>query len=1324
MDVRSPCHCGASSYGTERDMILWPCRESPMADIPDYSFHNRTAQLHSACANALHVDGVALYGMQPVPRQGMWLGCPNPVAQAAFTFTEPLWVMLYTLTGLQAAVLLAWIVYKRSQEQRLQLEAVDNGVSEKMVADCEFTNSQKGERSLSSETTRVDAGLPFNRLRGYRDNIFGSTTLGTLVVTSVTLVMLLAVITADYYGSLPGPSFSLTHGSSKLSASIFILVWYLTALWFVGLTVVRARLRNFFRIQTLPTEGTWVQVEQTMVPMVLLNEESRLLRLMHRYEDKLRYLLGWHVHITTTPLRQTTQQRLYFNYQCTRFVYDDKHKVFAPFEFDIGVRNCDILRRAMGLTHQEAEYRRELLGPNFVSVKVPSFASALAQEFVGFFYLYQLIILWLFYYFAYYQIGLVDTGVILVSALIKVTIRIKSECRLKSMAEHKSRCKVLRDHAWKTISTSELVPGDVYEVLHNQSVPCDSVSLAGNIVVNESSLTGEPLPIRKFPLRDDNGLFDSAGSSKNNILYAGTNILQAEPVNYGRAPLAMAFRTGTLTDKGQLVRKILYPAPVSFIFNEQLKIVLAILAIQGMCMFGFSVWLQAKDLTSSWFYGMFALAQLISPLLPAALMVGQSVASSRLREQRICCVDLPRIMIAGKVQMFCFDKTGTLTKEGLEFYGGQPLTSLITKTTSDHLEAPPQFGPRKIDVEQFPRLLKLGVVSCHAVADVNKQLIGNPVDIEMFKSTGWDLCQPEKDDCLDTLCDSRQASDDKVHVVKRYEFDHARASMSVAVLDPTTNHVHIYVKGSFEKLRDLASASSIPSDYDHVTAQLARQGCYVLAMAHRDLGPVDPTTLHQWSRDQMEQGIALIGLVLFKNNLKPDTADAIAELKQGATRTVMITGDTALTGVFIARACGLAPPNDRMLLGDIDGKQGSVVWTDVDTDEVVDLHQVLLDARQSPEARDVELAVTGKAFNLLVMRDQIREYLLNIRVFARMTPQDKVDCVQLHMERGITAMCGDGGNDCGALRAAHVGLALSEAEASIVSPFSSSVRSIFSCVELLRQGRSALATSFAEYKYLILYGQTMAMLKFATFYFSTTMSQALWIIVDAFITVGMSAALSMSKAATRLAPSRPTARILGPQTLFSTIGLVVINMCYLLFGFIWLYQQDWFRCHEFNSMYADLSKWWLIGDNYETAFMTFMAAFQFVNNAAVYNFGHLYRQSWWRNYTLVLLWAVFLAIMTYVELADPNWLGCLFRLNCGNPSVLERMGYGRPDFYIEPYNVEQGHNILPREFRYKLFAFNLGNVLTGILWEKLVVLGPVRQMAKSAYQLDRLQLKL
>jgi len=57
-------------------------------------------------------------------------------------------------------------------------------------------------------------------------------------------------------------------------------------------------------------------------------------------------------------------------------------------------------------------------------------------------------------------------------------------------------------------------------------------------------------------------------------------------------------------------------------------------------------------------------------------------------------------------------------------------------------------------------------------------------------------------------------------------------------------------------------------------------------------------------------------------------------------------------------------------------------------------------------------------------------------------------------------MCGDGANDCGALKIANVGISLSEAEASIAAPFTSKVQNISCVVSLLREGKASLTTSF------------------------------------------------------------------------------------------------------------------------------------------------------------------------------------------------------------------------------------------------------------------------
>jgi len=88
-----------------------------------------------------------------------------------------------------------------------------------------------------------------------------------------------------------------------------------------------------------------------------------------------------------------------------------------------------------------------------------------------------------------------------------------------------------------------------------------------------------------------------------------------------------------------------------------------------------------------------------------------------------------------------------------------------------------------------------------------------------------------------------------------------------------------------------------------------------------------------------------------------------------------------------------------------------------------------------------------------------------------MSPDDKAMLIELLQDTMKTqiGMCGDGANDCGALKQADFGISLSEAEASIAAPFTSKIQDISCVITLLREGRAALTTTFQAFKFIELY---------------------------------------------------------------------------------------------------------------------------------------------------------------------------------------------------------------------------------------------------------------
>jgi magnesium-transporting ATPase (P-type) len=629
------------------------------------------------------------------------------------------------------------------------------------------------------------------------------------------------------------------------------------------------------------------------------------------------------------------------------------------------------------------------------------------------------------------------------------------------------------------------------------------------------------------------------------------------------------------------------------------------------------------------------LATVIPPLLPTVFVVSVGISANRLQQKRIACTNPEVILVAGKVDAAFFDKTGTLTKQGLDFL------SVDASSSSEEL-------------------IFLAMAVCHTLGTASDGgLVGNQVDKISFESTGATLHQTKG-------APTRVSFRGKGYkVLKHFEFDCHRTTQSV-IIEDDQGMQRIFVKGSSESIERICDSSSIPESFEQAVRQSAKSGTYQIAIASRpfDFG----VSVADVTRDDIEASLVFAGFVSFQNRkslyfaicgkmiwvaniklsflfrtvLREETPGVLQELEEGEVMSTMITGDSVLTGIFMARQSGMIKENKTVVLGRI-ASETELEWIDFDSDVIVTKPSLA----ELP-TNDVDIALTGDAWSMLLEKDPKYASLISkhVRVFGRCKPGDKVSVVATFVANGYkTLMCGDGQNDCGSLKTAHVGVALSTAEASLVAPFTSLDKSITSVTEVLREGRCALASALATYSYYIIYGQTESVLQVIAAYLSVTFTEWCWVFYDGIWSITMAFSLPLSKASGRLTPRRPTDSLLGPETMFGVCGILSWNFLFLVLSLVALWNQDWFSCRMWNS--EDVSNVLTIGDNYETEVLFVMGAFQYISSAMVLNFGYSFRQGWCKNYVFVFLsctWMIFVFIMTIY----PSSFSCIWRVNCDN----------------------------------------------------------------------------
>ncbi|CAG0881036.1 unnamed protein product, partial [Darwinula stevensoni] len=906
----------------------------------------------------------------------------------------------------------------------------------------------------------------------------------------------------------------------------------------------------------------------------------------------------------------------------------------------------------------------------------------------------------------------------------------------------------LNGSGMEEVNVQMLVPGDVIVIPRNGCImPCDAALIQGSCIVNESMLTGESVPVTKTQLThtEDEEIYSSE-IQKRHTLFAGTRVIQTRFYGQNKV-LGVVVRTGFSTAKGELIRSILFPKPMGFRFyKDSIKFILAMFFI-ALCGMVYCIYIyveQGAQVQRIIIRTLDIITIAVPPALPAAMTVGTVYAQNRLQKQGVFCTSPPRINVCGKLQLFCFDKsqlyfqTGTLTEEGLDMWGVVPISS-----------GPIEIEPLLTNVALLPESnpLLIALATCHSLTMVDNQLTGDPLDVKMFNATKWILfvwshlrkrvCfqvleEPGEDeesrfDLLlptvvrppivpqigfdpnlasgnggDGLEETEFAIPYEVGIVRQFPFTSSLQRMSVITRTLGKDHMDFFCKGAPEKIASLCHPQS--RGFWERVREYTVQGFRVLAFAWKPLGK--KFSWHQAQRikrETLEHELSLLGLLIMRNTLKPQTTPVIQELYAANIHSVMVTGDDILTAVSVAHECKMIKPNSQVIVVSCSpSEEFTSPWILFEEAEMpqADIETAMNAAIASTtyssvdetlvclgsEEKESVLALTGKTWAGLRTHFPFLVPFVTLkgRVFARMAPDHKAQLVESFQALDyVVGMCGDGANDCGvrnlshvffdenpskmenhyiyllhtirikfwfwALKTAHVGISLSDAEASVAAPFTSRITDITCVPRVIREGRCSLMTSFGTFKYMALYSmvqfisvlilytvrlfslylltlvksiQCLLILSWDLAQRRTNLGDMQFLYIDLVITTSVAVLMGLTPAYPVLVKRTPPGSLLSPSILLSIILQILLACGIQIAALYLLLFQPWFHGDPNHDELVDpigrgggdqeIVKSW------ENSVIFSVSSFQYLILAAAVSKGPPFRKPFYANYLFLV----------------------------------------------------------------------------------------------------------
>ncbi|QCE15042.1 cation-transporting ATPase 13A1 [Vigna unguiculata] len=738
----------------------------------------------------------------------------------------------------------------------------------------------------------------------------------------------------------------------------------------------------------------------------------------------------------------------YFDFRKQCFVYSKEKGTFCKLSYPTKETFGYYIKCSGHGSEAKVLAATEKWGRNVFDYPQPTFQKLMKEHCMEPFFVFQVFCVGLWCLDEYWYYSLFTLFMLFMFESTMAKSRLKTLTELRRVRVDSQILMVHRCGKWVKLSGTDLLPGDVVSIGRSssqngeeKSVPADMLILAGSVIVNEAILTGESTPQWKISIAG-RGLEEklSAKRDKSHVLFGGTKILQHTPDKSFplKTPdggcLAVVLRTGFETSQGKLMRTILFSTERVTANSWESGLFILFLVVFALIAAGYVLVKGLEDPTRSKYKLILSCSLIVTSVIPPELPMELSIAVNTsliaLARRGIFCTEPFRIPFAGKVDICCFDKTGTLTSDDMEFSGVVGLNG-TTDLESDTSRVP----VRTVEI----------LASCHALVFVENKLVGDPLEKAALKGIDWSYKSDDK-------AVPKRGNGHPVQIVHRYHFSSHLKRMAVVVR--IQDDFFSFVKGAPEVIQD--RLIEVPPSYVETYKMYTRQGSRVLALAYKSLADMTVSEARSMDRDIVESGLTFAGFVVFNCPIRSDSATVLSELKESSHDLVMITGDQALTACHVASQVHIIS-KPTLILGPARNGEG---YNWVSPDETENIRYSEKEVESLSETHD--LCIGGDCIEMLQQTSAHLVVIPHVKVFARVAPEQKELIMTTFKTVGrLTLMCGDGTNDVGALKQAHVGIALLNAIPPTQSGNSSSDSSKEEGSKSVKQkkSKSALETS-------------------------------------------------------------------------------------------------------------------------------------------------------------------------------------------------------------------------------------------------------------------------